>query len=113
MNTSEQTRSTETEPKNPFMVPGGEFPNMFAQTTQRFASAMASVSAEMMKFATRRFEAQAKAWDACASCTDFPSLTKLQGKLLADMTADYTNEAAELVRRTQDIMANGGNDQIK
>ena len=95
------------------MVPGGEFPNAWAQTTQRFASAMASVSAEITKFASRRFDAQAKAWDACANCTNFPSLTKLQGKFLADMTADYTNQAAELVRRTQDIMANGGNDQTK
>jgi hypothetical protein len=113
MSKPEKTRPSETELKNPFMVPSGEFPNAWAQTTQRFASAMASVSAEMMKFASRRLEAQAKAWQACSSCTDLPSLTKMQGKFLSDMTADYTNETAELVRRTQDILANGANDQTK
>ena len=68
---------------------------------------MASVSAEMMKFATKRLEAQAKAWNDWAKCTDLPSLTKLQGEYLADMTADYSTEANELMRRTQDILATG------
>ena len=113
MSKAEQTRASDPTPTNSFAVPGAEFPQVWTQSTQRFASAMASVSAEMMKFATRRFEAQAKAWDDCAKCTDFPSLTKLQGKYLADLTADYSNEATELLRRTQDILVNGTNDQSK
>jgi hypothetical protein len=113
MSKPQQTRASEAEPTNPFAVPGAEFQQVWTQSTQRFASAMASVSAEMMKFATKRLEAQAKAWDDCAKCTDFPTLTKLQGKYLADMTTDYSNEATELMRRTQDILANGTSTQIK
>ncbi len=67
MNKAETTRPTEAEPTNPFAMPAGEFPAAWAQSTHRFASAMASVSAEMMKFASRRLEAQAKAWSACAA----------------------------------------------
>lgn len=108
MDKPEQARAPASEPSNPFMLPTGELAHQWAQSTQRFASAMAAVSAEMMKFASRRFAAQAKAWEACSHCSDLPTLTQTQGKFLSDMASDYVNEASELMRRAQEILANGG-----
>ena len=110
---SESERLAEAASKLPFSMPESNLPAAWTQSTQRFASAMAAVSAEMMKFASRRFEAQAKAWDACSKCTDIPTLTKMQGQFLTDMAADYTSEASELMRIAQDIATNGGPGQAK
>ena len=113
MGKSEAERLVEAAAKSPFSIPESNLPAAWTQSTQRFASAMAAVSAEMMKFASRRFEAQAKAWDACSKCTDLPALTKMQGQFLSDMAADYTSEAGELMRLAQDIATNGAPSQAK
>jgi hypothetical protein len=113
MSKSEQMARGVAESKIPFPLTAGEIPTSWLQPTQRFASAMASVSAEMMKFATRRLEAQAKAWEDCSNCTDLVSLTQMQGRFLREMTEEYSDAAAEMIRRAQEIMANGGSAQAK
>ncbi len=113
MNETEPKRPSETEPNHPFALPTGELANAWSSSMQRFASAMAAVNADMMKFASRRFEAQAKAWEACAHCSDVTTLTRTQGKFLSEMAADYANETTELMHLTQDMLANGGNHRAK
>jgi hypothetical protein len=71
---------------------------------QRFASAMAEITAEMMRFASRRFDAHAKALKACASASDMSQLLGVQRDYLSDLASDYSNESAEIMRRTQELM---------
>ncbi len=108
-----ETEAPESTPSNPFLGAAGSVPAVWLQPAQRFASAMAALNAEIMSFASRRFDANGKAWAACAKCTDLAELSQMQGKFLGDMAADYTSETAELARRAQDIMWSVGNEPSK
>ncbi len=104
--------AAESDPKNPFPRFAVDISSAWLQPARRFASAIAAVNAEIVS-ASRRLEAQGKAWEAYAKCTDLPAFTEMQGRFLANMAADYTNEAADLARRMQDIMSDVGNEQAK
>lgn len=105
--------TSQTTPINPFASTGGDIPAAWVQPAQRFASALAAMNAEIMRFASRRLESHGKAWEACAKCTDLSTLTETQTRFLGNMVADYASEAAELVRRTQDIMASAAGEPAK
>ena len=108
-----ETEAPEFTSSNPFLVAAGTVPAAWLQPAQRFASAMAALNAEMMSFASRRLEANGKAWAACAKCTDLAALSQMQGKFLADLAADYTSETADLARRAQEIMWSVGSEPAK
>ena len=71
---------------------------------QRFASAMAEIRAEMRRFASRRFDAHAKALKACANAADVTELLGAQRDYFTDLANDYSAESAEIMRRTQEMI---------